>query len=265
VHDGYGDELYFSVLAQHLPRELPAYGLPGISPNESPLHTMKAMAERMVQLLQQAQASGPYRLAGWSFGGVLAYEITQQLLDQGHAVEFLGLMDAFCPAGDGPADNHKSTPEAVLIELCEEERAHHRPGAPSATPAFDIEGSPPDFTELFNRFRELRALPAKLEHLSPQEALAQCRNLEINSRVMAAYRPRPMDIPVHLFVASERPQGWAGPGAWLGWERCVPVHLLCPQAVPGSHYSMMTAPHIQVLGQKLAEGLAAAAEIKVCP
>ncbi len=260
VHDGYGDELYFSVLAQYLPRELPVYGLPGISPNEAPLHTMEAMAERMVRLIQQVQGAGPYRVAGWSFGGVLAYEIARQLLDQRHAVEFLGLMD--CLAGDGLADNRQTTPEAVLIELCEEERAQ-RPGAESATATFDANGSNPDFTALFNHYRGLRALPAKLERLSPQEAIIQCRNLEINSRVMGAYRPRPLDVPVHLFVASQRPQGWPVPSPWLGWERCVPAHLLCTQAVPGSHYSMMTAPHVQVLGQKLA-GALIAAEIKVC-
>ena len=66
VHDGYGDELYFYALAQHLPTELPIYGLPCVPENEPQLYTLQTMAKRMVTLVQEVQAQGPYRLAGWS-------------------------------------------------------------------------------------------------------------------------------------------------------------------------------------------------------
>jgi arthrofactin-type cyclic lipopeptide synthetase C len=215
VHDGFGDELYFFALARHLPNEWPIYGLPSAPPGEPRLDTIPSMAQRLVNLLQQVQAAGPYRLAGWSFGGVLAYEIAQQLLDQGHQVEFLGLMDAFCPHGYDAARHRETTPEA-------------------------------------------RVLPENLEDLSAQ----QSRNWEIHSRAMAAYRPAPIGIPVHLFVASERPPGSPESTASLGWELCVPAHLLYTQAVPGSHRSMMSPPHIETLSRRLTESVAAAVESK---
>ena len=71
AHDGGGSELYFSTLARFLPRELPVYGLPSVPPDEPQLHSMRAMAERMVRIIREAQPEGPYRLAGWSFGGLL--------------------------------------------------------------------------------------------------------------------------------------------------------------------------------------------------
>jgi arthrofactin-type cyclic lipopeptide synthetase C len=264
VHDGYGDELYFSALAQYLPRELPVYGLPSVPPGEPRLRTMRAMAERMVNLLQQAQPAGPYRLAGWSFGGVLAYEITQQLLDQRHSVEFLGLMDAFCPNAESVGDDLEKTPEAILVELCAERRMEMSNGS-SAAAAFDVPSSNLDFDELFTRYLDLRALPENLAHLSSHEAREQCFNLEIHSRAMAAYRPRPTGIPVHLFVANERSPEIPVTTAWLGWERCVPAPLLHSRAVPGSHQSMMKFPHIKTLGQQLTASLAAAVNVKVCP
>jgi amino acid adenylation domain-containing protein len=47
-----------------------------------------------VEQLRTIEPDGPYRLAGWSFGGVLAYEMAQQLVAAGGEVEFLALLDA---------------------------------------------------------------------------------------------------------------------------------------------------------------------------
>jgi len=45
------------------------------------------------------QCSGPYRLAGWGFGGLLAYEIASQLIARDEEVAFLGLIDSPAPPG----------------------------------------------------------------------------------------------------------------------------------------------------------------------
>ena len=45
---------------------------------------------------------GPYCLAGWSMGGLVAYEMTRQLVSAGRSVALLGLLDVMCgPARDG--------------------------------------------------------------------------------------------------------------------------------------------------------------------
>lgn len=256
VHDGGGSELYFSALAQYLPRELPVYGLPSVPLDAPQLHTMHAMAERMIRLIQEVHPVGPYQLAGWSFGGVLAYEIAQLLLDQGHTVEFLGLIDAWNFDGRSIGEKHKRTPEAVLRDLCERQRME-RPDGRSAS-AFNAPGPDLSFDELFNHYDALQALPVNFEHLPPTEARAECIRLEHHVQVMAAYHPRPIGIPVHLFVASERPPGGPVPTAALGWERCVPEYLLYVQTVPGSHQSLMKPPHIKTLGRRLTESLASA-------
>jgi amino acid adenylation domain-containing protein len=52
------------------------------------------IARTHVEQLRSIQPDGPYLLAGWSFGGVLAYEIAHQLRQAGAAVDLLALLDA---------------------------------------------------------------------------------------------------------------------------------------------------------------------------
>jgi arthrofactin-type cyclic lipopeptide synthetase C len=221
------------------------------------LYTMQAMAERMVKMLREVQVAGPYRLAGWSFGGVLAYEIAQQLLQQRHTVEFLGLFDAFCP-DDAEAFSER-TPEAILVELCEEKKLETLSNSYSSR-LLDVA---PDsgFEILFNQYRDLGVLPENLKHLSSFEARLQCQYLEVYLRAASEYRPQAISIPVHVFAATERPAHWPLLTPALGWERSVASTLLSVQKVPGNHYSMMTRPHIQTLGQQLNEAVAAMTKV----
>lgn len=63
-----------------------------------PIKTRETSLEEMAAIhlaqMRAIQPEGPYLLAGWSFGGVLAYEIAQQIVASGAPVEFLGLIDA---------------------------------------------------------------------------------------------------------------------------------------------------------------------------
>jgi thioesterase domain-containing protein len=56
--------------------------------------TMESIAERIVTAIRQVQPAGPYRLGGYSFGGMLALEIAQQLRGAGELVQPLFLIEA---------------------------------------------------------------------------------------------------------------------------------------------------------------------------
>ena len=60
--------------------------------------TLAALAARHVATLRAVQAHGPYRLVGWSLGGVIAHEIARQLVDAGEEVTQLVLLDPRTPA-----------------------------------------------------------------------------------------------------------------------------------------------------------------------
>jgi len=61
---------------------------------QRPLDSMDRVAELIVQAIRQIQPTGPYRLGGYSFGGLAALEAAQQLSAAGAEVETLFLIDA---------------------------------------------------------------------------------------------------------------------------------------------------------------------------
>jgi aspartate racemase len=56
------------------------------------------MAAFYVQELRRLQPSGPYAFLGFSFGGLVAYEMAQQLVASGERVQFLGMLDTWQPS-----------------------------------------------------------------------------------------------------------------------------------------------------------------------
>src|SRR5579883_621816 len=56
--------------------------------------TLEELAARNLEIIQRIQPTGPYFLAGFCFGGVLAFEVARQLQRKGQQVELLALLDA---------------------------------------------------------------------------------------------------------------------------------------------------------------------------
>lgn len=69
-----------------------------IDPSRDMPESLSEMASRHVDAVRSVQSSGPYRLVGWSVGGVIAHEIARQLVEAGDDVELLALLDPRTPA-----------------------------------------------------------------------------------------------------------------------------------------------------------------------
>src|SRR6185503_2382423 len=72
------------------------YGLQarGLDENQVPHTRIEEMAAHYLEAIRSVQPDGPYLLGGWSMGGVVAYEMAQQLAAQGQQVSLLALLDA---------------------------------------------------------------------------------------------------------------------------------------------------------------------------
>ena len=96
-HGWGGDVFCFVGLAQLLAPDQPAYGLQAIGlDGKAPRHTsVEEMAAHYLREMRELQPVGPYYLAGYSMGGLIAYEIAQQLWQCGQRVALLALLDTF--------------------------------------------------------------------------------------------------------------------------------------------------------------------------
>jgi amino acid adenylation domain-containing protein len=101
VHPVSGLGWSYSALLAHLDPELPVYALQarGIAGVESLPADIEEMAADYLTHLRSIQPAGPYRLLGWSFGGVVAHAIAARLRAAGERVELLALLDAYPLAG----------------------------------------------------------------------------------------------------------------------------------------------------------------------
>jgi amino acid adenylation domain-containing protein len=102
VAGGFGGEaelLVYAKLTDHLDPEQPFYGLriPGVDDLVEPA-SIEEIAAQHVREIQAIQPTGPYQIGGSCIGGVVAFEIAQQLLAQGQTISRLVLVDSRYPS-----------------------------------------------------------------------------------------------------------------------------------------------------------------------
>uniref|UniRef100_A0A4W6FR66 Fatty acid synthase n=1 Tax=Lates calcarifer TaxID=8187 RepID=A0A4W6FR66_LATCA len=89
VHPIEGSIAAFKTLASKL--SVPCYGLQ--CTKAAPLDSIQSLAAYYVTCIKQVQPDGPYRIAGYSFGACVAFEMCSQLQTQNQSVEYLFLFD----------------------------------------------------------------------------------------------------------------------------------------------------------------------------
>jgi amino acid adenylation domain-containing protein len=79
--------------------EWPFYGLQpsSVIGEDAPNFTAQELAAKYIGEIKKIQPEGPYHLGGYCFGGIVAFEMAQQLRAQGEDVPLLALVDSFFP------------------------------------------------------------------------------------------------------------------------------------------------------------------------
>lgn len=118
IHPAGGIAWCYAGLAARLGPDQPVYGIQarGLVRDEPLPRTLEEEAADYVRRIREVQGHGPYRLLGWSVGGVLAHTVAVLLQECGEEVELLALLDAF-PAEqwrDRPAPEEGDALTAVL-------------------------------------------------------------------------------------------------------------------------------------------------------
>ncbi|MCW7541984.1 thioesterase domain-containing protein [Aquabacterium sp. A7-Y] len=234
-----GEVLPYVQLSALLPLDGPIYGLALPAGCAAARASVPELAGLYAAALREVQPRGPYRLAGWSLGGLLAWEVAKQLGGTQDEVEFLGLIDAYTPAALAGLDN--SDEIAALLGHVK----HHGPQVdlPALRELIGTRGLEAGIAHC----RQTGWLPRDFSAAELRQALAANR---ASARLVGDYRVPSLDLPVHLFTADDG----HGEDASRGW-RPVAGRQLQLSRVGGSHASIMKLPHVARLAAAIARVL----------
>ncbi|MFJ6619998.1 amino acid adenylation domain-containing protein [Kitasatospora sp. NPDC091335] len=246
LHPGGGFGWCYAGLVRHLGPDVPVYGIQasGLDGSGALPATMEEMTEDYLALIRSVQPAGPYRLAGWSFGGLTAFALATRLQEEGERVSLLALLDAYPQAADAVTED--PVPHEVIA---------HNLRAMGFT--FDQEELIADEKAVLLRFREfLQTGNQNLRHLEAQDILALKDVYVNNVRLMRRFRPGFFTGDL-LFVSAEE-KSEADRSGRLDvslWQPFVGGSVeVCP--VESTHGNLMTdARHTARIGRFLAERL----------
>jgi amino acid adenylation domain-containing protein len=117
AHPAGGHVVCYRGLAVNLAPDQPVYGLQprGLEDGKEPIDDLEAMAAYYVEAVRRFRPRGPYRLGGWSFGGVVAWEMARQLHAAGETVDLLAMLDT-SPLTDEAIAADPRDPAEVMMQ-----------------------------------------------------------------------------------------------------------------------------------------------------
>jgi amino acid adenylation domain-containing protein len=130
IHPGYGLSWTYSGLAASIDADIPLYGLQarGFVGDDALPDSLEEMASDYLRHIEEVQPEGPLRLLGWSFGGLVAYEIAGQLQESGREVELLALLDSYpVEQGEPLPDISLAGAQAAFLDMIRYEPASSDP------------------------------------------------------------------------------------------------------------------------------------------
>jgi amino acid adenylation domain-containing protein/non-ribosomal peptide synthase protein (TIGR01720 family) len=237
VHPQGGLALGYTDLARTLGDDQPFFGLQSVGMEEGqvPLMSVEAMAASYLDAMREVVPDGPYLLAGYSYGGRVAYEMAQQLTRAGAEVSLLALLDPASATFD-PSTVSEVDDAALLINLL--------------PPEVDLDVETLRRLDADEQMRCVVAKGRELGLVRPDFDVDSLRRFlaVYRSNITAghAYRLAPYRGKITLFQTEER----AGDDARAGWS-ALAMGGLEIRHVPGTHLTLMESPAVDSLGERL--------------
>ncbi len=253
---GGGINNYFK-LSRRLGEDYPFYALEHTPDKEkTEILSLEKTANNYLQEIRKVQPNGPYLLGGHCYGGVLAFEMAQQLQRQGETVDLLVVIDAILL--ETRIESTKDDDAKFLLRMAESIKTDNNI----------------DFSIPFEELRDL-SLNEQLDLINKkanfifsdteiEDFISYYKLFKADVQAMRDYVPLLYPQPITLFRAKEEiihdfdnPE-WNTDDPLLGWGKysSQPIQVI---EVPGDHFSIFVEPHIQELAKHLKNSIDRAA------
>ena len=253
VHGVRGNVLSFYGLVTYLGRDQPVYGIQAqaLVKGEPALLWLKDMARYYIAEMRKVQPEGPYNLLGYSFGGIVAMEMAQQLKSAGQETGLLGMLDSKSPDY-----------MAALLKMQSAPRKSDLGEPPPARELTEISRSE-KVRELVGRVR------ARLIRLSCQIAtMLGIKTIpsfmkdpwSINFVANSKYEPEVYEGRMTLFRAVR--QRMPNAPSDLGWGRFF-TGGVDVRELPGTHETLWAEQNIEAFADSLAASLQGANQLNL--
>jgi thioesterase domain-containing protein len=202
-------------------------------------HEFEPVAQRAaayLECLRHIQPHGPYQIAGFCLGGLVAYEMAHRLHEAGETVSFLGLVNSYFPSyGNGVGYRLRY----MLARVAHQIRVADAAGL--------VKGVKRSATAAWVTWKRNLAA-ALLRSTSEPDTLRAAEFLDtetLNARVMANYQPPRYDGPVTVFICSQCEFDGLDRSLdpRLGWRRA--ASQAREIRVHGGHASILEYPFVE--------------------
>lgn len=240
VPTGFGDCSYVVSLVKEMNVDCPVFALPWPSFDEARPLTLEAIADTVILEIKEIQPHGPYRFAGYSSGGILAYAIAQRLLALDETVSFMAFIDVTLFA------NRSSMSPSLIVRNMVLER---------------FESLNDETFEVLKRFAGQCSIAQLIEKAKRIGAIPPDRDLHDDilmsertaqfHRALQAYQVPSLPIEIHQFYAMEPlisrrippDKASTGPEArspMRGWDRVLSPEAITAVPIVGDHVTMIS-------------------------
>ncbi|MBL0748518.1 thioesterase domain-containing protein [Nocardioides baculatus] len=184
-----------------------------------------AMATTAAAHVRATQPTGPYRLIGYSFGGLVALEVGRLLREDRHEVELVGLVDTFF--------DQRFWPASLFVRASARRTSVHLRSALAGPPGVAAR-------EVGDRAVRLGARVVRRVRPTPSARAADAGELSVqdaNVAVMAQWEPHTFAGPTTLFTASDADFGCDLDELWRPW-----LPDLAVRRVAADHRTLLSSP-----------------------
>ncbi|MDL5057348.1 type I polyketide synthase [Geitlerinema calcuttense] len=243
IHPVGGHVYIYRDLARYLESNRPIYGIQ--AEEKESLVTVEAIATRYLEAVRDRQPQDPYYLGGSSFGGTIAFEMAQQLTQQGEKVALLTLIDTPGPGQMPVLATEDDT--AILVYLL---------GVGFNLPLSLDRLQQLTADEQLQYFLDQAKVADKI--IPPDFGLPEVRQFihwfKVHARAMQNYQPQPYPGRLLFFKACDRNE-INPPYPEKPWIEVAQGGLELHE-ISGNHITMNYPPHVQTLAEKLRPYLA---------